>query len=198
MRFLTALAAMALLATPLSALAQEADSTDPRLAPMDAHYDRISQAYAESDPGMVLAYRTTDFYVELQGGARIDYDNSMRILLEFFEQSESAIEARTEVQCARMLNDAEASFIVTQHTLRTMSYEGRSRRVQSAVTQTESWRLTPEGWRLASVSNIHGLRRWVDGREIDPSRAWEENGRAFTPAATPPVMCEAGPGSAAP
>ena len=51
---------------------------------------------------------------------------------------------------------------------------------------------TPEGWRLASVSGIHGSRRWVDGVVVDTSRSYDPDAPAFTPAAAAPIVCGGG------
>ena len=166
MRIVAALAC-ALLIHVSSAAAQDATAErDPQLAPMDAHYARIAQAYVEEDAGMVLAYRTPDFYVETPSGDQLDYQATMQILLDLFEQSED-IEAWTEVQCASMVSDTEAEFVVIQHLGRTVDLADEPTRLQNATTQTETWRLTPEGWRFASVSNIVRARTWVDGAEGD-------------------------------
>ncbi len=190
MRFLAAIAC-AMFVSVASASAQEvaAAGPDPRLAPMETHYARIAQAYAANDPGMVLAYRTPDFYVELPGNIRIDAENAQRILLDFFSSSTPPIEAHTDVLCAYMTNESEAYFLVTQTNARTVDFEGTPRRVQSAVTQAETWRLTPEGWRLASISGMRDTRRWVDGVEINPAAAYDEHAPAYVHPASAPVDC---------
>jgi hypothetical protein len=189
MRILAAIAC-AMFVSVASASAQEATTApDPRLAPMEAHYARIAQAYADNDPGMVLAYRTPDFYVELPGNVRIDYENAQRILLDFFSSSTPPIEASTQVLCAYPISETEAYFLVTQTNARTIDFEGTPRHVQSAVTQVETWRLTPEGWRLASISGMRDTRRWVDGVEINPAVAYEENAPAYVRPASAPVDC---------
>lgn len=188
MRLLAAIA-VALFVQVSSAAAQEVAGPDPRLAPMTAHYARIARAYADNDPGMVLAYRTPDFYVELPGNVRIDYDNAQRILVDFFAQSTPPIEASTEVLCAYMTSETEAYFLVTQTNARTINFEGTPRHVRSAVTQAETWRLTDAGWRLASISGLRDARRWVDEREIDLSRPYEENAPPYVRPASAPVDC---------
>src|SRR5690606_8626020 len=164
MRIVAALAC-ALMIHVSNAAAQEVGN-DPRLAPMDAHYARLAQAYVEEDAGMVLAYRTPDFYVETPSGDQLDYQSAMQLLIDMFAQSED-IEAWTEVQCASMVSDEEAEFVVIQHLGRTVDLADEPTRLQNATTQTETWRLTPDGWRLASISNIVRARTWIDGVEGD-------------------------------
>jgi len=188
MRFLAAMAC-ALFIGVSGASAQDAQQ-DGRLAPMNVHYQRLAQAYAENDTAMILAYRTPDFYVETPGGDRLDRDVTTQILVDFFTQSAPPVELSTIVQCARMNGDVEALFTVTQTTTRNADLGDGQHRVASAVTQTDTWRLTPEGWRLASISSIHGARRWVDGVEVDPLRPYAANARPFTPANVPAPICE--------
>lgn len=188
MRILAAMACAMLIGVS-GAAAQDAQP-DERLAPMNVHYQRLAQAYAENDTAMILAYRTPDFFVETPTGAQLDRDVTTQILVDFFAQSTPPVELNTIVQCARMNGDAEALFTVVQTTTRNADLGDGSHRVASAVTQTDTWRLTPEGWRLASISDIHSARRWVDGVEVDPSRPYASNARAFTPANVPAPVCE--------
>lgn len=189
MRILSTLV-VALLVQMSTAAAQSLD--DPRLQPMSAHYTRLSQAYAENDAAMILAYRTPDFFVETPGGGRIESDVASQILLDFFANSRPPIEQRTEILCASMAGESEALFTVVQHTTRNTDLNGADHRLESAITQTETWRLTAEGWRLASVSNMHDTRRWVDGAEIDPSQPYDPRARrAFNYQAGPPETCAA-------
>jgi hypothetical protein len=165
---------------------------DARLQPMSAHYTRLAQAYAENDAAMILAYRTPDFFVETPGGGRIENDVASQILVDFLAGSRPPIEQRTEVLCASMAGESEAIFTVVQHMTRNTDLNGADHRLQSAMTQTETWRLTAEGWRLASVSNMHNPRRWVDGVEIDPSVPYDPRARrAFTYQPGAPEACAA-------
>jgi hypothetical protein len=96
-----------------------------------------------------------------------------------------------------MTSDVEAAFIVTQRTGRIASLEDEDRRVETEVTQTDTWRLTPEGWRLASVSAIYNQRRWVDSVEVNPALPYDPNAPAFMPAAAAPPVCNPASSSAA-
>ncbi len=188
MRILAAMAC-ALMIGVSGAAAQDA-TQDERLAPMNAHYQRLAQAYAENDTAMILAYRTPDFFVETPAGDRLDREVTTQILVDFFALSTPPVELGTVVQCARMNGDAEALFTVIQTITRSTDLGDGPHRVANTVMQTDTWRLTPEGWRLASTSDIHGTRRWVDGVEVDPSRPYAANARAFTPANVPAPVCE--------
>jgi hypothetical protein len=196
MRFWTGLAAAAFVVISTSASAQTVE-LDPQLTPMQAHYARLSQAYAENDPAMIVAYRTEDFYVELPGGARIPRETAQEVLVAFFQESQPPIEVVTTIQCAALTSDTEARFIVTQRTGRTAELEDEYRQVQNQVTQTDTWRLTEAGWRLASVSDIHDQRRWIDGVEVNPALPYDPNAPAFTPAAAAPAVCDSASSSAA-
>lgn len=40
--------------------------------------------------------------------------------------------------------------------------QGRLRRVETSVTQRETWRRTPHGWKLAFVDEVHDHVRWAE------------------------------------
>jgi hypothetical protein len=185
MRILAALAC-ALLVQVTGASAQTI--IDPRLEPMNAHYARLAQAYAENDAAMILAYRTPDFFVETPGG-RIESDVASQILVDFLATSQPPIQGRTEVLCATLASESQATFTVVQHLTRTTELNGASHQLATAITQNETWRLTADGWRLASVSNMHDARRWVDGVEVDPSRPYDPRARAYRHRESAPEVC---------
>jgi hypothetical protein len=186
--FMRVLAAVACaFVVSVSAVSAQEATLDPQLAPMRAHYNRLAQAYAEADLSMVAAYRTPDFYVELPGGARLDNATVLRIVQTLFtDNTDEPLTASTDITCARMINENYAEFIVVQNLEQTVELD-QPRRVRSATQQTETWRLTADGWRLASISDIHALHRWVDGVEVDPSRPYNPNAPAFTSASVQTV-----------
>lgn len=165
MRFLAALACAVIVQWTAASAQTYGDS---RLDPMASHYAGLTQAYANNDPAMILAYRTPDFYVETPSGDRIDTAAASQILVDFLAQNQPPIEMRTEILCARMAGESEAVFTVTQRLGRTITIDGQGRRLESAMTQFETWRLTSNGWRLASVTNMRDPRRWLDGTEVSP------------------------------
>jgi hypothetical protein len=184
-----ALACGALLLQTPSAFAQETAESDPRLAPMANHYARLSQAYGEEDAAMVVAYRTPDFYVELPGGVRLDYALATRALQDFFAQSGPPLEVNSDIQCASMASETEANFLIIQRIGRTVDFEGAPKRVDSTVTQNETWRRTEQGWRLAAVSGIRNPHRWVDGVEVDPFSVYDPAAAPFVPQPDAPLSC---------
>lgn len=171
---------------------QVVGAEDARLAPMlRTHYPRLSQAYAERDQPMVLAYRAQDFYVEAPGGVRLDYGQMAQSLTTFFSTSNGGpITVAYDVQCARMSGEAEAQFVVVQTISRTMPFDNQPHEVVSDVTQLETWRLLPEGWRLASISDIRDPHRWVNGAQIDPYGIYDPNAPAYTPPPAQPIACD--------
>jgi hypothetical protein len=183
-----ALVCAGLLLAP-DARAQGIEITDPWLAPMNNHYARLSQAYGEKDAAMVVAYRTPDFYVELPGGGRLDYALATSALQDFFAQSGPPLEVHNDIQCARMQNETEAAFTVIQRIERTLEFDGAPKRVESTVTQDETWRLTEQGWRLAAISNIRSPHRWIDGVEVDPFSQYDPAAPPFVALPDQPISC---------
>lgn len=63
------------------------------------------------------------------------------------------------------LNGDEAAATVRQHATRMhLRSDNRVHHVETWVTQRETWRRTPEGWKLARVDQVRDQRRLVDGQ----------------------------------
>jgi hypothetical protein len=57
----------------------------------------------------------------------------------------------------------EAIATVRQHfSRRQPNRQGVVRRVETAVTQRETWRRTPAGWKLTFVDDVHDHIRWAE------------------------------------
>ncbi|HKR63463.1 MAG TPA: nuclear transport factor 2 family protein [Thermoanaerobaculia bacterium] len=61
------------------------------------------------------------------------------------------------------LRGDEAIATVRQHFARRQpNREGVVRRVETSVTQRETWRRTPQGWKLVFVDEVHDNVRWAE------------------------------------
>jgi len=75
----------------------------------------------------------------------------------------------------------EAVAVVFQEFSRMQNLAGKLRRVDSSVIQTEIFTKTAEGWKIRYVYDIHGQKRFVDGKRIDPTKPFNPNDPPFNP-----------------
>lgn len=130
---------------------------------LEAAYEKNRQALLARDPAAVIALRTPDFSVvtpdsAVHGAAEMaDFSRNLLANVERWEALSFDIGA-----IARQGDEAAAD--VRQHSIRMMRRPGGViQRVENWVVQRETWRRTPEGWRMRRVDNIRDQRVLIDG-----------------------------------
>ena len=127
-----------------------------------AAYEKLAEAVDAKDFDTFQALRTNDF-------ATIPPDSPPRNA-EFMAARaqgllagiQPPIQTRNDILTLTLRGD-EAIATVRQHfSRRQPNRQGVVRRVETRVTQRESWRRTPQGWKLAFVDEVHDQTRWAE------------------------------------
>jgi len=111
-----------------------------------------------------MALRTDDFHsVTPDGGVhnRAEFEQSTRSFLNGIERW---ISQSNDIDSLEVTGDL-ARAVVHQHIVRmALRSDGKVHHVETWVTQNETWRLTPGGWKLYRVDSIRDQRRLIDGQ----------------------------------
>jgi len=67
--------------------------------------------------------------------------------------------------------------------------DDRSHRIDTSVLQRETWVYLADGWKRLNVTNEHGMRWFVDGVRVDPSKPYTPGMAAYVPDPDPPTGC---------
>ena len=130
---------------------------------IEAWYDENTRAFRAEDVDAIMALRTEDFTVTPDGTVRD------RAEMELYTEGllngiESWIALDFEIDSLEVSGDL-ARAVVHQHLVRmALRPDQRVHHVETWVTQAETWRRTPEGWKLYRVDGIRDQRRLVDGK----------------------------------
>jgi ketosteroid isomerase-like protein len=131
---------------------------------LEQWYDQNKQAFLARDLAALMALRTDDFHSVTPDSVvhdRAEMEERTRALLDGIEQW---IAQSFELDSIEVTGDL-ASAVVHQHVDRmARRNDGLVHHVETWVTQRETWRRTPEGWKLYRVDNIRDQRRVVDGK----------------------------------
>ena len=160
-RFLLGLALLIVSACATPAVA----SDEARVrAELEQAYRRNEAAMLAKDLAAVMALRTEDFYSVTPDGLTHDRAAMEQYSRNFLAGVERWISISEEIESLTLDGD-EAAAIVRQHAVRMqLRNDGKVHRVETWVTQRETWRRTPQGWKLAKVDQIRDQRRLVDGQ----------------------------------
>jgi hypothetical protein len=78
-------------------------------------------------------------------------------------------------------NELIAVAEVFQEATRYRELAGKRRRVDTNVSQRETWSKTAEGWKLKSVDNVRDQKRFVDGKRVDPTKPYDPDAPPYDP-----------------
>ena len=127
-----------------------------------AAYEALADAVQRKDLDAFQALRTSDF-------ATIAPDSPPRNAEWMAARAQGVlagiqppIKTRNDIIALTVRGD-EAIAVVRQHfSRRQPNRQGVLRRVETAVTQRETWRYTPAGWKLTFVDEVHDHHRWAE------------------------------------
>jgi hypothetical protein len=140
-------------------------------APAQTVRQQLEQAYKRNETAMlardvaaVMALRTEDFHSLTPDGLTHDRAAMEVYTRNFLSGVRRWISISEDIESIEM-QGAEAAATVRQHAVRMqLRNDNRVHHVETWVTQRETWRLTPEGWKLAKVDQIRDQKRLVDGQ----------------------------------
>ncbi len=151
---------------PACTRAIRSESRPPTLAEARAGvedgYRRNRQAFLAKDVKAIMALRTEDFHTVGPNGEQRDRAAMEQYTVGFLNGIDRWIEIRFDVE-SLTLNGREADAIMRQHLVRmALRPDHKVHHVETWATQRERWRLTPDGWKLSMVDNVHDQKRMVD------------------------------------
>jgi ketosteroid isomerase-like protein len=132
---------------------------------IEAWYDENTAAFLAEDVDAIMALRTEDFHTVAPDGAVRSRAEMEQYTVGFLNGVERWIDMEFELDSLTVSGDL-ARAVVHQHLVRmALRPDNQVHHVETWATQNETWRRTPEGWRLHRVEGVRDQRRLVDGRE---------------------------------
>ena len=166
------------------ALAQDAATVRKEL---DIQYRKLAEAHNRKDLKAIANLKTRDFHAIFPDGGVGDVQTMAQYTKQFIENNQPPFNIRNTIQ---QLTVSENGLIavaeVFQEASRTRELAGKVRKVDTSVTQRETWAKTPEGWKLKSVDNVRDQKRFVDGRRVDPTKPYDPDAAPYDPDADAP------------
>ena len=140
------------------------DKSKPVRKAIEDWYARNIAAFNAKDVAAIMALRTDDFHtVTPEGRVNTRADMEARTRL-FIGRIDHFISQDFRIGTIDVQGDL-ASADITQNTVRMQRLpDGTLHKVQAKVVQRETWRKTPEGWKMYLVDNIRDGVLLVDDK----------------------------------
>ena len=121
-------------------------------------------AFFAKDLDAIMALRTDDFHTVTPDGLTHDRAEMRLMTQALLNGIDKWISTTFDIDSLTLEGDL-ARAIVRQHADRiALRADGQLHHVETWVTQRETWRKTPDGWKLYRVDSLRDQRRLVDGK----------------------------------
>jgi ketosteroid isomerase-like protein len=150
-------------APPSSQPAVTADTSAVRRE-LEQRYDENTRAFLAKDFAAIMALRTEDFHAVTPDGKLRNRAEMEQYIRGFLHGIDRWISTSIEIDSLEVSGDL-ARAIVRQHADRmALRSDGLVHHVETWVTQRETWRRAPDGWKLYRVDSVRDQRRLIDGQ----------------------------------
>jgi ketosteroid isomerase-like protein len=160
---------------------------DSRTA-IEAQYQRLAEAIRRNDVEGILALQAPDFSSRNPNGT-FDFAAMERYTRRLAAAVDSVIHIRNVVRSFEERGDTSVADVCQEFSRIQRLGDGRRHRIDTSVLQRESWVHLADGWKRLSVTNEHGMRWFVDGVRVDPSKPYTPGMAAYAPERDPPTGC---------
>ena len=127
-------------------------------------YDENRRAFLAEDVDAIMRLRTEDFHAVGPDGTVRTRAEMEQYTVGLLNGIDRWISMDFDVDSLEVSGDL-ARAIVRQHLVRmALRPDGLVHHVETWATQRESWRRTPDGWKLHRVDGVCDQRRLVDGQ----------------------------------
>ena len=131
---------------------------------LEQAYEENRRAFLAEDVDAIMALRTEDFHTVAPDGATRDRAAMEQYTIGLLNGIERWIEVTFDIDSLEVSGDL-ATVVMRQHLIRmALRADGLVHHVETWATQDETWRRTPDGWKLYRVENVRDQRRLVDGQ----------------------------------
>jgi ketosteroid isomerase-like protein len=172
-----------LAATPKLVFAQ-----DSRTA-IEAQYEQLAKAIRRNDVEGILALQAPDFSSRNPNGNRFDFAAMEGYTRRLAAAVDSVIHVRNDIRSFQERGDTSVADVCQEFSRLQRLGDGRRHRIDTSVLQRETWVHRRDGWKRLNVTDEHGMRWFVDGVRIDPSKPYVPGAPAYVPEPDPPTGC---------
>ena len=131
---------------------------------LEQRYEENWRAFLAKDVAAIMALRTEDFHTVSPDGVVNDRGAMERYTRGFLAGIDRWNSQSIEIDSLEVSGDL-AQAVVRQHLVRmALRADGKVHHVETWVTQRETWRRTPAGWKLYRVDGVRDQRRLIDGQ----------------------------------
>ena len=136
-----------------------------------------------------LALQARDFSSSNPNGSIFDFAAMERYTRRLAAAVDTVIHIRNVIRSFEERGDTSVADVCQEFSRLQRLGDDRRHRIDTSVLQRETWVHLADGWKRLNVTNEHGMRWFVDGVRVDPSRPYVPGMPAYVPEPDPPTGC---------
>ena len=156
------------------------DKSKPVRRALEDSYARLAEAIEKNDAEVILAFRHPEFSAIDFQDRRWSTEEMEARTRQMVDLIKPPIDAGFELGIIDV-NGEEAVVTIRQSFSRMQMMAGQLRKVETSVTQDETWTKTQQGWRLRFVQNVHDMEWYVDGKRVEPGKPYDPEAPPYEP-----------------
>ena len=142
------------------------DKSKPVRRGIERWYESNTAGFRKKDLAAIMALRTEDFHTVTPDGKTNDRAFMEERTKNFLAGIVKWISLKFKIGTIKVDGELAAAY-VTQDTVRMQRLpDGTVHKVQSKAVQRETFRHTPDGWKLYKVDDIKDMGLFVDGKRV--------------------------------
>ncbi|HET6577644.1 MAG TPA: nuclear transport factor 2 family protein [Gemmatimonadales bacterium] len=161
---------------------------DSRTA-IESQYQALAEAIRRNDVEGILALQAPAFSSRSPNGNVFDFAAMARYTRRLAAAVDSVIHIRNVIRSFEERGDTSVADVCQEFSRLQRLGDGRRHRIDTSVLQRETWVHLADGWKRLNVTNEHGMRWFVDGVRVDPSKPYVAGMPAYVPEPDPPTGC---------
>jgi ketosteroid isomerase-like protein len=127
-------------------------------------YEENTRAFLAEDVDAIMALRTEDYHAVAPDGSVRDRAEMEHYTVGLLNGIDRWISLSFDIDSLEVTGDL-ARAVVRQHLVRmALRSDGLVHHLETWATQRETWRRTPDGWKLYRVDSVRDQRRLIDGQ----------------------------------
>ena len=169
--------------TPKLVLAQNSRTA------IESQYQQLAEAIRRNDVEGILALQAPGFSSRNPNGNVFDFAAMERYTRRLAAAVDSVIHIRNVIRNFEERGDTSVADVCQEFSRLQRLGDDRRHRIDTSVLQRETWVHRADGWKRLNVTNEHGMRWFVDGVRVDPSRPYVPGMPAYVPEPDPATGC---------